>query len=273
MIRIGDFSKLSCVTIKTLRYYDEMGLLKPVSVDTFTGYRYYEFDQLARLHRILALRDLGFSLQEITHLLDKGLSSEQMRGMLLLRQSEIRQQMEVEGERLQRVESWLNQIEQEETMSKYDVILKKVDPIRVASVRGVVPLPSDQGELWTELGAYLDSQKVHPCGPCLSLYHDKEHKEINWDIEVCEQVADDLKATAKVKVYSLPGYEKMACLLYKGPFSNLGEPYEAIMKWMGENRYEIIGPCREIYLQEAEPGRQDDPNTLTEIQFPVEKAK
>ena len=84
MIRIGDFSKLSRVSIKTLRYYDEMGLLKPVSVDRFTGYRYYEFDQLPQLYRILALKELGFSLEEIGHLLDSDLSVEQMRGMLKL---------------------------------------------------------------------------------------------------------------------------------------------------------------------------------------------
>lgn len=93
MIRIGDFSKLSRVTIKTLRFYGETGLLKPVSVDRFTGYRYYEFGQLPRLHRILALKDLGFSLEEIGRLLESGLSGEQMRGMLELRRTGIRQKV------------------------------------------------------------------------------------------------------------------------------------------------------------------------------------
>ena len=94
MIRIGDFSKLSRVSVKTLRFYDEMGLLRPVEVDRFTGYRYYEFDQLPRLHRILALKDLGFSLEEIGRLLEGDLTAEQMRGMLKLRQAEIRQRVE-----------------------------------------------------------------------------------------------------------------------------------------------------------------------------------
>src|SRR5215216_1294862 len=104
MIRIGDFSKLSRVSVKTLRFYDEMCLLKPIEVDRITGYRYYEFDQLPRQHRILALKDLGFSLEEIGRLLEGDLSTEQMRGMLKLRQAEIRQ----------RVELWLRQIEQED---------------------------------------------------------------------------------------------------------------------------------------------------------------
>ena len=80
MIRIGDFSKLSRISVKTLRYYDEMGLLKPVEVDPFTGYRLYEYSQLSTLNRILALKDLGFSLEEIGRHLDDGLSTEQMRG-------------------------------------------------------------------------------------------------------------------------------------------------------------------------------------------------
>jgi DNA-binding transcriptional MerR regulator len=91
MIRIGDFSKLSRVPIKTLRYYDEMGLLEPVHVDDFTGYRHYdyEYEQMTHLYSILALKDLGFSLEQIGQLLDNGLSAEQMRGMLILRQSEM----------------------------------------------------------------------------------------------------------------------------------------------------------------------------------------
>ncbi|HEU4745132.1 MAG TPA: helix-turn-helix domain-containing protein, partial [Anaerolineales bacterium] len=150
MIRIGDFSKLSRVSVKALRLYDEMGLLKPVDVDRFTGYRYYEFDQLPRLYRILALKDLGFSLEEIGRLLEGELSVEQMRGMLKLRQAEIRQKVEEESRRLARVELWLREIEQEDSMSKYDVVIKKIEPHRVAAVRGVVPTPADQRVLWDE---------------------------------------------------------------------------------------------------------------------------
>ena len=125
MIRIGDFSKLSRVSIKTLRYYDEMGLLKPVEVDRFTGYRYYDFHQLPRLYRILALKELGFSLEEISRFLEENLSTEELRGMLKLRQAEIRQRVKEETLRLEQVEHWLRQTQQENFMSKYDVVLKE----------------------------------------------------------------------------------------------------------------------------------------------------
>jgi len=273
MIRIGDFSKLSRVSVKTLRFYDEMGLLKPVEVDRFTGYRYYEFDQLPRLHRILALKDLGFSLDEIGRLINGDLSGEQLRGMLKLREAEIRQQVQAEAERLERVARWLKQIEQEDSMSTYDVVLKKIETVQVASIRAVVPTPPDQNPLWRELMAVLDQKKAHMLGTPMAIYHDPDFKERDWDIEVCMPVADGLAPDGRVKVYSLPGAATAACVVHAGPFSTIGQAYDAIAKWISGNGYAIVGPWRELNIRPPElPGNQDDPNTLTEIQFPVEKA-
>jgi len=117
MIKIGDFSRISRVPVKTLRYYDEVGLLKPVEVDRFTGYRYYSLDQLSRLNRILALKDLGFSLEQIAQLLDENLPAAQIRGMLRMKQAELQDRVREEQERLARVEARLRQIEQEGSFS------------------------------------------------------------------------------------------------------------------------------------------------------------
>ena len=272
MIRIGDFSKLSRVSVKTLRFYDEMGLLKPIEVDRFTGYRYYEFDQLPRLYRILALKDLGFSLEEIGRLLEGELSTEQMRGMLKLRQAEIRQRMEEESERLERVELWLRQIEQEDSMSTYDVVIKKIEPLRVASIRGVVPTPPDQRSLWDELLGYLQKRGARMIGPPMAIYHDKEFKERDWDIEVVMPLSEEIPSHQPVNVHELSGAEKMACVVHTGPFVTIGEAYDALAKWIGQNGYQIVGPGRELNLRLPEKlGDQHDPNTVNEIQFPVEK--
>jgi len=272
MIRIGDFSKLSRVSVKTLRFYDEMGLLKPVEVDRFSGYRYYEFDQLPRLYRILALKDLGFSVEEIGHLLEGDLSAEQMRGMLKLRRAEIRQRVEEEAERLERVELWLREIEQENSMSKYDIVIKKIEPMKVASVRGVVPTPPDQRSLWDELMAYLYQQGARMSGTPMALYHDSEHKERDWDIEVCMPISDETPSNGRIKVHDLAGFEKMACVIHTGSFATIGEAYDAVAKWIDQNGYQIVGPGRELNLRLPEtPGNQNDPNTVNEIQFPVEK--
>src|SRR5262245_41005932 len=124
MFKIGDFSKLSRVPVKTLRYYDELGLLRPAHVARFTSYRYYAIDQLPRLNGILALKDLGFSLDQIARLLDDALSSTQMREILRMKQAEIHLRLQDEQARLARVEARLMLIEQEEHMPEYDVVLK-----------------------------------------------------------------------------------------------------------------------------------------------------
>ena len=271
MIRIGDFSKLSRVSVKTLRYYDEMGLLKPVQVDTFTGYRLYEYSQLSVLHRILALKDLGFSLGEIGRLLDDGLSLEQMRGMLKLRETEARQRLHEEAERLERIRSQLRQIEQEDCVSKYDVVIKSAEEIKVASVRDVVPTPPDQGRLWEELGGYLAMHHIRPNGSCFTLYYDDEFKEREWDLEVCEQINVELSESKRIKVRTLPAVDSLACTIHHGPFVTISEAYNALGKWITDNGYRIVGPCREVYLTPNENASQTDPDTVTEIQFPVEK--
>jgi DNA-binding transcriptional MerR regulator len=272
MIRIGDFSKLSRVPIKTLRYYDEIGLLKPGKVDEFTGYRYYSHEQSARLNRILALKDLGFSLEQISRLLDEKIPVDQMRGMLTLRRAEIQSRLDDESERLARIEVRLRQIESEDSMSMYDVVIKKMEPMTIASVRGEVPTPPQQGPLWSDLENYLEAQRVRPASnsPCFSIYHDDEFKEVDWDIEVCEEINGSLKEGGKVKVRLLPSVEAMACTVHHGPFTTIGEAYNAIQKWITENGYKITGPCREVYLRPSQAGSQTDPETVTEIQFPVE---
>ena len=269
MIKIGDFSKISQVTVKTLRYYDEVGLLKPVQVDRYTGYRYYTFDQLSCLNRILALKDLGFSLEQIARLLKQDLPVAELRGMLRLKQAELRERVQAEKERLERVEARLKQLEQEDFMSNYDVVIKKVEPVLVAGVRDIIPSYPEQGHLWDKLETYLRRQGATPVGACFTLYHSDE-PEI--DAEVCEPLADRIPAGGPVQVYELPAAE-MAAVIHHGPFNALGEAYGAVIHWIEENGYRITGPCREIYLKPpAVTGNQNDPETITEVQFPILKA-
>ncbi len=138
MFRIGEFSKLSQVSVKTLRYYDQIGLLHPAEVDRFSSYRYYSTEQLHRLNRILALKDLGLSLEQISQVFDHDLSPDELRGMLRLKQSELQQQVEDQQARLDRVAARLRQIEQEGKMPTNEVTLKEVPALRIASVRDVV---------------------------------------------------------------------------------------------------------------------------------------
>lgn len=269
MFKIGDFSRLSQVPVKTLRYYDEIGLLKPNEVDRFTSYRYYSASQLSRLNRILLLKDLGLSLDQIGRLLEEDLPPAQLRGMLKLRQAEIERSIEEEAARLARVAALLTQIEQENvSMSQYDVVIKKIAPVRIASVRDVVANYGAQGELWNELEAYLAQQNVKPVAPCLTLDHNESYKERDVDLEVCEPIEAALSATDRVVVRELPAVEQMACTVHHGPFNQLNQGYQALMQWAETNGYRFTGPSREVYLQVS----ADESTNVAEIQIPVEKA-
>ena len=271
MFKIGDFSKLSQVSVKTLRYYDEIGLLRPSEIDRFTGYRHYTASQLARLNRILLLKDLGLSLDQIGRLLKSDLPPAQLRGMLKLRQAEIERSIEEEEARLARVAALLNQIEQENVnMSTYDIVIKKIAPVRVASIRDVVANYGAQGELWGELGAYLAQHNVKPVAPCLTLDHNDSYKERDVDLEVCEVIDAALPVSDRVKVRELPAVEAMACTVHHGPFPQLNQGYQALMQWAEANGYRFAGPSREVYLEVSTTG--DDSTNVAEIQIPIEKA-
>jgi DNA-binding transcriptional MerR regulator len=131
-------SKSVQVSVSTLRYYDQVGLLKPVEVDHLTGYRSYSASQLPRLHRIPALKGLGFSLEPIAAVLAAGVTPEQMRGMLRPRHAPISQQRVAVQIQPTDAEMRLEQIEREKQISSYDVILKHVDTQLVALIRANV---------------------------------------------------------------------------------------------------------------------------------------
>ena len=272
MFKISDFSKLCQLSVKTLRYYDELGLLKPALTDRFTGYRYYSADQLPRLNRILALKDLGLTLEQIARLLDNGLTPDQIRGMLKLKRAEIEQQVQEDEARLARIEARLRQIEQEGKMPAYDVVLKQLEPQMVAGVRDIIPAYSQQDHLWGELMGYLQANRAHAIeAPCLTIYYDDEYRERDVDAEVCAPVQRSAQSSGRVKVHELPAMT-MACVVHHGAFNTLNQAYSALFAWIQANDYRIVGPGREVYLDTGKgPVRQDDPSYVTEVQFPVER--
>lgn len=133
MLKIGEFSRLSQVTIKTLHHYDDLGLLKPVRIDPVTNYRFYTVEQLPRIHRIMALKEMGLSLEQIGILLEKELSTEEMRGMLHFKQAEIQQEMREAQRQLAMVEFRLRMIEAEINFPELDVVMKRLEAMRFLS--------------------------------------------------------------------------------------------------------------------------------------------
>ncbi len=269
MFKIGDFSKLSQVSVKALRLYDRLGLLKPARIDEFTGYRYYCAQQLPRLNRILAFKDLGFSLEQIAKLLNENLSPAEIRGMLRLKQAELQQLIEKEQARLLRVEVKLKQIEQEDTMPNYEVVLKKAEPIKVAAIREILPNYGSIGGLYDELFVYFQQQGVKAGSYCAGIWHDCEYKESDVDGEAVISLDTEILSNERIKFYELPVVEKMACSIHKGSYNTMVPAYNSLLSWIEANGYKVIGSNREVYIVGGK--EQNNDSYVTEIQFPVIK--
>lgn len=271
MIKIGDFARLSQVSVVTLRYYDEMHLLKPVKVDAFTGYRFYSADQLPRLNRILALKDLGFSLEQIKLMLSDGLSVEQLRSMLTQQRSEVEKRLADEQDRLVRIEARLRQIEQENQMSNYDIVLKTVPAMLVASRRVTIPtndqVPKYLGPAYKEAYDYVHKQGAKDIGPCFALWHSPADVYENEDAEAVVPIDRPLQGTDHVRIYELPSTQ-VAAVVHHGDFADFTQGHAALLEWIDANGYQISGPYREIYIKHD---KEDLSESTTEIQFPVEK--
>jgi effector-binding domain-containing protein len=257
--------------VVTLRYYDEMGLLKPVRVDDFTGYRYYSVDQLPRLNRILALKDLGFSLEQIKLMLVDGLSSEQLRSMLALQRVEVERRLADERERLIRIEARLRQIELEDKMPNYDVIVKTTPAMLVAACRVTIPtndqVPAYLAPAYTKVYDYLRQHNIKDNGLCLTLWHSPADVYENEDAEAVVPIDRSLPGTDDVKVYELPPTQ-VASVVHQGDFEEFTQGHAALLEWIDANGYKINGPYREIYIRHDKANLSD---STTEIQFPVEK--
>jgi effector-binding domain-containing protein len=267
-MQIGDFSKLSFVSVKALRYYDEIGLLKPVRVDEFTGYRHYSAAQLPRLNRILALKNMGLSLDEVAKLLQEDVPVAHILDLLHAKQAEIKQRVEDEATRLARVEEWLRETERKGKMPEYQVVLKKIKPQKVISLRRVIKSYGQAGELFGALGPYLGQVHAPVKGPPFAIYHDCEFKESDVDVEVAFPLWREIKVSGEFRVQELPGAE-MASVTYKGPYEGISAAYNSLMGWVEANGYRLDGPTREVYL--TEPDKTPPSEYITEIQAPVAK--
>jgi DNA-binding transcriptional MerR regulator len=274
MFKIGDFSKLSCVSVKTLRFYDQLGLLKPAYVDRFTSYRYYSADQLPRLNRILALKDLGFSLGQTLWLLEGTLSSVQMREILWMKQAELHQRVQDEQARLVRVQARLRLIEQEEAMPEYDVVLKQIETKTVVSARKVAPTFDEMRQFEREVHTALKQHGLTPIAPSLNIYHHMGLLDRDMEIEVAapldtaSNIDIVLPSGERITSQILPAAQTMACLTQQVTDGTIAAAYNAMGMWIQSNGYRIVGPCREI----CQPLDQSDQagSFLIEIQFPVE---
>jgi DNA-binding transcriptional MerR regulator len=264
MFRIGDFSRLTQVSVKALRFYDEVGLLKPTYVDRSTGYRYYAPELLSRLNHILAFKELGFSLGEIGHLLKDELPAERVRELLESRREELARRIEREQERLSEVETWLEQLDRAGSVPEYEITIKRIAPRLVASVRDSLSSYADADELLDEIqsnlrqrGAQLERGTIWHA--CLS-------KRRSIDCEAVVFLREPIQGIGRVRVYELPG-AIAASVIHHGSDDTSERAYDAARSWIKSHGYALAAPNRELYWQGGVA--QEGDSGVTEIQFPI----
>jgi DNA-binding transcriptional MerR regulator len=277
MFRIGEFARLTRVSMVTLRHYDDIGLFKPAYIDSLTDYRYYTFDQVPRLNRILALKGLGFKLEQVRQILDGGLTADELRGMLLLRQSQIEHEIDTARDMLAQVAQRLQQIEQEGKMPDIEVLTKQVAPISIVAAREVVATPAQMRErciaLDKEVWALIHAHGLKTDGVSFALYHPEQADGIDVEMAYAIDAAnanDQLHGAAAVR--TLPG-AMVAYAVYNGSYDDfgaVGQFHGAIHSWIEANGWHISGAVREFYLQPPAGGFAN--TGVMEIQYPVERA-
>lgn len=284
MFKIGDFSKLGQVSTRMLRHYDKLGLLVPSHTDGWTGYRYYTIDQLPRLHRIIALKDMGLSLEQITNLLAGGnnLPVAELRGMLRLRQADLAQELQEKRIQLVQVETRLRQIEQEGRPSPYEVVVKPIPTRPMASIRQIVPSIAEFSyycdAVYGRLYQRLSQLDITPLQPEVTIYHETEYHETDLDVEmgvtVLPRVVQSPPPVDDLVFQELPATELAAALIYEGPYQNLQDGILALLKYVGTHGHVPAGPLRELHLSgPAHTEQTADASPVIELQLPIETAR
>lgn len=271
MIKIGEFSKLSRVSIRMLRHYDELGLLTPVRIDPESGYRFYSVEQLSIVCKITALKDMGFSLSVIGDILSEANDSDIPIKYLRLKRAELSDVLEQTKYRLRLLDTALEKLGKEENNMKYDVICKTFPQRYAATVRMTIPSYENEGILWKTLmeeTAHMNLVPDEPCY-CCAVYHDRDYRETDTDVEIQKTIKGSYADTEHVRFRVLPEVT-VASAVCKGSYSQMNEIMSAVAEWVIRNGYKFDGPAFNIY--HVSPHETADENEfVTEICYPVRK--
>lgn len=267
MLKIGDFSRLSRVSIRMLRYYDEEGLLKPDKVDDITGYRYYNEEQLLKMGKINALKDMGFGVNAIAEIL-KCSDPKDIERIFQVQKAQLLEDADIINNRIRFLDTAMKRLRKDEIM-KYDCSIKQMPERYVASVRKVIPKYDEEGRLWHILFSETAQYGMIPCGPAMAKLHDKEYKENDVDVEVQIEVKGHYEDTENVRFFTEPEITA-ASATFKGSYAQFSDVYASLAAWVSENGYEFTGPMIDVY--HVSPNETRNPEEfVTEICCPVQK--
>jgi DNA-binding transcriptional MerR regulator len=280
MFSIGEFARLGGVSVRTLRYYDETGLLRPATVDPGTGYRGYSAAQLGQINRIIALKELGLSLAQVRRLLD-GVTLGELRGMLLLRRAQLEHELDEHKNQLAGIEARLRSIAREDGMPADDIVAKTIPATGVVVITGqapgfgaanIVPVVNRLVAQFDQLGI---QDRVSEAGPRIIFYERGHDQDITvlLALPVTEPPAG-LPEPARYLV--LPQIEA-AVAVRSGPAAGIFPMvYQDLFRWIEEHGYHPVpasgpGPGREVWVHDKDDITDPGPQVL-EIQLPFTRS-
>jgi len=269
MLKIGEFSKLSRVSIRMLRHYDDIGLFKPCEIDRFTGYRYYKPEQLTAIGRIVSLRDMGFSLSDIVKMLDIYDDREKLNAYLEKRREELEALSKETAHRLMLLDTAQVRLRKEQPMN-YNVSVKNIPQRYAATVHMTIPSYEDEGMAWQVLEEETSSMNLVPTDPCLTAaaFPGDESKEENVELIVWKTVRGTYSDTEHVKFKTLPAVKVASCTV-KGSYDQMNDCYAAVIGWVNDNGYQSAGPMFNLY--HVSPHETQNPDEfVTEVCFPIQ---
>jgi DNA-binding transcriptional MerR regulator len=279
MFTIGEFARHGRVSVRMLRHYDGIGLLRPACVDPVSGYRFYQASQLAELNRVIALKELGFTLPQVQSILAEKVSVAELRGMLRLRRAEIQAQIEAETTRLARVEARLLTIEDEARGPADGVVVKSLAPVLVAELTGVAASYEPEAitpviqPLYRDLWQRLARAGITAAGPAVAYYQDAPAGDgavvVHAAVPVAaspgpDHAAED-GADHGVGVVDLPEVEHAAAIIHHGSMDDVLSTGQALARWIDANGYRSAGYAREVTLEWS----ADPDQWVTELQQPI----
>ena len=262
MLSIGAFAQIGQVTHRMLRHWDTAGLLRPAHVDPFSGYRSYDPSQLQRLHQIVALRDLGFGLGEISLILDRGATAGKIAELLHIRQAQVAAEHQLATQRLADVQRRLQLISEEKLMSRIEIIHKPLPAVRLAAGRFTV---AEQPEIGGRVGPLFDRIAQTIQGQSLATPI-AQYNGTEDGVEVIAGYATSAQSLADVEIIELPAVPEAICGVHLGAMDTIHESWQAVHEEVLARGLVPTGPCREVYVRAMS---EDQADWVTELQQPV----
>jgi len=275
MFRIGEFAQIAQVSSRQLRFYDQLGILQPAHTDNLTGYRYYSIRQLPRLNRILALKEIGLSLEQISPLLKDGITPSELRGLLTKRREQVQESLREEETRLRYIESRIAFIDRSGSVDGFDVVTKSVEPQPYMSTRCPCSGMDDALRMVRTVAAEGEKTIQRSLRDKLIVLARNEPDVEELDLEIGYSLLRSPASSSALarengllRQTELPGVEIMATLTREGTNEQSHASFGALGAWIEANNYEIAGPCREVFLEPVS-GHTSLEQVLVEIQFPI----